>query len=157
MLTQPGFSPFQSSRQALDSWIQEVLHGGAGVDGALHLFKNNVTISPATVVGDLTEADYTGYAAAVVDEDNWGISRVQPDGSIIRVQLVVFEFQPSGTTISNTVYGWYLTGSGGFLVAAGNLPNPVLLDSTASLLDIELALTMLAGAPAALIDADSNG
>jgi hypothetical protein len=73
----------------------------------LHLFKNNVTPSEATVLADLTEATFPGYAAASIDFT---------DATISGPVLNVYTLSPPGITFTRAagaggedVYGYYVT------------------------------------------------
>lgn len=103
--------------------------------GKLHLFKTNVTPSPAMVIGDLVEADFTGYAAstAVV----WGAAAFLPDGTAVVVgDAKTFE-TGSPSTVLNTIYGWYFTDSAGTtLLFARKLDNPIALSGPSQIITI---------------------
>lgn len=95
----------------------------------VRLFVNNLTINPSTQLSDLVEASFAGYTAQsiatppapVPDPVNGGVSTYLPS----------HVFSASGTvTPAQTVYGWYLTDTGGNLIAAGNLQNPVIIANT---------------------------
>lgn len=92
-------------------WLINVLRertaGVAGGSFHLRLFKNDVTPDIETELGDLVEADYSGYAAktlghpacdAAVDGDHKAWWRFPEE-----------TFLHNGGGVSNGVYGWYLT------------------------------------------------
>jgi len=72
----------------------------------VRLFKNNFTPTPANVVGDFTEATFTGYAAVQVNS-KFGSPYKVIDGEY-QTDSSAFTFSCSGGS-SQTVYGWYLT------------------------------------------------
>lgn len=118
--------------------LVRVLDGFAAIPGwesnHVRLYKTDVALSPAMVAADFTEADYTGYVAqeAVPEgaayDDEMGNARQALEG---------LTFRPTGTTITNVIYGYYITavfaGSGEVLVAAQSFPEPVTM---ASALDV---------------------
>lgn len=90
----------------------------------VRLFVNSITWNANIVIGSLTEASFAGYTAQAVatpappvnDPTNGGVSTFLPSNV----------FAASGTvTPPQTVYGWYMTDTGGNLMCGGNLPNPI--------------------------------
>lgn len=112
----------------------------AELDNAeLRLFKSDFTPAPQMDLAtlDAIEADYTGYAAVVVDHvgnawDNDGLEGV--------MSFQAGHFQPSGGATANTIYGWYLVGQGtglqDQLLAVELLPMPVEMNDVADAIDI---------------------
>lgn len=72
----------------------------------LHLFKNNFTPTNISTIADFTEADYTGYAASTVAA--WIAVAWQSQGAAVAYAAGSHTFQPSGTTVGNVIYGYYL-------------------------------------------------
>jgi hypothetical protein len=71
----------------------------------VHLFDNNYTVVPATVLADVTEASYPGYAAI-----NWipGLpSIVSPNIAQWAPQAFLFPSPSSGSPVD--IYGFYVT------------------------------------------------
>jgi hypothetical protein len=69
-------------------------------------FVNNYTPTEATLVGNLTEATYTGYAAVLLGTGTYGGLSAQ-DSVIVNNASATFT---AGMGVSpTTVYGWYLT------------------------------------------------
>lgn len=69
----------------------------------LHLFKSNTTVDTDTVLGDLTEADFAGYAVQTLSF---------PGGSFVASHIATNQADPATFTISagtQNIYGWYLT------------------------------------------------
>ncbi len=107
-----------------------VTSGGPFAAAKMHLFQQELALSRDTVLATLTaaEATYTGYNASGV---TWSAPTIGEDGTI-ESQGVVSEFRPSGTTVGNSIYGFYLTNSAGtVLLACANLANgPVPMNGT---------------------------
>jgi hypothetical protein len=76
----------------------------------LHLTNANITVTPTTPLAALTEPTFTGYAA--VASQVFGTPGNGPNGSAEMFAPSV-TFTCSGGTPSDTIYGWFLTDSGG--------------------------------------------
>lgn len=87
----------------------------------LRLFQNDVTPSANTVVGDLTAATYTGYAAEAITWLAPSISTVDGEPEMIGT---AGEFRPTGTTVTNEIWGYYITTAALTLFSAGKLDSP---------------------------------
>lgn len=72
----------------------------------LKLFQNDIDPTPETVIGDLEEATFTGYAD--VNALAFGTPYYDIDGNAI-VTAPSHEFVASGSGVANVIYGWYLT------------------------------------------------
>ena len=86
----------------------------------IHLYKNNYSPVQGSVLGDFTEADYSGYASQLIS--TWtGPSWVAPRQVLEAGSSKTF----SNTTgaVGNTVYGYYITDQGGNLVWAERDPS----------------------------------
>lgn len=87
------------------------------------LFQNNYTPTRSSAIGDLVDADFTGYAlsAAVV----WSGPFMDPVlGPYLVGDLKTFSVGSSPTT-TNDIYGYYVIDSGGNLIAAERFASPV--------------------------------
>ena len=79
----------------------------------IRLYKNNVTITNASVVGDFTVADFTGYAstgtagAVTLTGASWGAAS---GGSIAYAEQT---WTSSAGSQSSPVYGYYITNAAG--------------------------------------------
>lgn len=76
----------------------------------VHLFQNNIVPTPATILTDLVEATFDGYAASAAV--TWGSVVVDPAGNAV-VYGDAKTFTMTGSTTPNTVYGYYVTNSAG--------------------------------------------
>lgn len=92
----------------------------------LRLFQNDFHPNQTSVLADFTEADYTGYTEA---DPTWGaIYYDTPSGLAIASYPAVF--QPTGTTVANTIYGWYITDDPATIwFACERFDNPVQMAS----------------------------
>lgn len=85
----------------------------------VHLFSNNFQPTNTSVLTDFTEADFTGYAA--VQLTSWTVQAWQSQGAAVTYSNPA-NFRPSGTTVLQTVYGYYVTvGSGPTYLGAENI------------------------------------
>ncbi len=97
-----------------------------------HLFKNDVTPAAGSVLGDFTEANFTGYASKNVND--WG-AVVEVSGEAVSVASdQVWTVGVIGT--GNDIYGYYVT-YGGTLIFAERAPGaPIDMNTEANTLTI---------------------
>lgn len=108
---------------------------------AMHvrLFVNNKTINANTVIGDLIEATFTGYTAQAVATPDQPVKDPVNGGFSTFLPSHVFSASaPIDPT--QTVYGWYITDTGGNLIAAGNLENPVVIADDGDSVPLQVTL-----------------
>lgn len=92
----------------------------------VRLFSNNHTFGAATVLGDLTECTFTGYAAAAPTWTTPALSGSTAQ-TLPSPAGVPFTYSGGSTT---TVYGFYLTDSGGTVLYGGTtFSSPVTLST----------------------------
>lgn len=72
----------------------------------VRLAKNNPTLSPATVLGDFTEADFSGYAAQNATPLSAPV--VLPGGKVMS-QSLLLTFSHNGGPTGNTISVYYAT------------------------------------------------
>ena len=72
-------------------------------DLTLKLYKNDYTPTATSVVGNFTEADFTGYSAATLDKDDWTIVT---DGN--SKASATNDAQSWTAASTQTVYGYYV-------------------------------------------------
>lgn len=109
--------------------LLENMRAGELALSALHLFQNDITPGPFTAIGDLTEADYSGYLA--IPALAFGAVYVSGDGGA-KTTLPSQQFDHSGGIVANDIYGWYLTDAGGALLMAQRFDDAPIEMSTAS-------------------------
>jgi len=94
----------------------------------IHLFSNNVTVSDTTVIANLTECTFGGYAAQTIGP--W-TAPASDGGNGAYTQAPLVTWTPTGSGLPQNVYGYYVTDAGGNLRWAQNDPNaPVVLSNT---------------------------
>lgn len=103
----------------------------AALFGAIcQLFQTPITITPNTPLATFTAAvaTYSGYASATIA---WSTPSLSNEG-IVEVLGTMTVFKPTGSTITNGIYGLYITDSGGTdLLFAGQFDNvPISMEST---------------------------
>jgi hypothetical protein len=86
----------------------------------IHLFKNNLTPTDASVIGDFTEADFTGYASQNLTTFATAFLNGANQGE---TDAGLYTFTQSGSTTTNNIYGYYVTTAGGALVYSERNPN----------------------------------
>lgn len=104
--------------------ILQIYTTGLGPPGTwtIKLFSNNATISAATVLSDLTEATFSGYAAI-------NLSGLAVDASLDAFNRAVATWNPATWTKSgvtgNTIYGYYVIQPGPALMWAEKFDFPI--------------------------------
>lgn len=89
------------------------------------LFSNNITFTKDTLLADLVECAFTGYAA--VDVTSFLATLLDDDG-IPYVVSPTLRFASTGSTVVETAYGWYIVEQGTppvLLKCGGNFAVPV--------------------------------
>lgn len=89
--------------------VLEAIRGAGGLaDGQhIHLFMNDFTPNINTVLGDLTEANFTGYAAA--NSANYGAAAINAAGQPVMHTGALNFTAADPLTVTAVVYGWYAT------------------------------------------------
>lgn len=100
----------------------------------VHLFKNNATISHSTVLTDLTEANFSGYAAVNLSGGAVAASLDASGRAVISWDTV--SWTKSGAT-GNTIYGYYLTDNADLLSGVEKWDNPIDMSTDG----LQLAMT----------------
>ena len=73
----------------------------------LRLFQNNATISETTVLADLTQATFTGYAGVTMTRSSWSSPVIVANHARSTWLLVPTQWVNTGST--QTIYGCYYT------------------------------------------------
>lgn len=77
----------------------------AGRNPKLKLFKNNVTLDPTMLIGQLDKADFDGYAD--IDLTALSAAAIDADGKGFK-ELLACNFTRTTTGTAQTIYGWYI-------------------------------------------------
>lgn len=102
--------------------------------GEFALFSNDFTPDANTVVGDLTEATFTGYARAAVATFSANYFTAE-DYAACNSPLA--SFAPAAPyTIQEVIYGWYYLDANGDLALAGRFDGPQAMDGPGQLLEL---------------------
>lgn len=113
----PGVVVNNGEKVALDYLVGKVT---TVRDLQLRLFKSNTTPDESTVVGDLTEATFTGYAVITLTGANWTTAAGDPATGSYAEQT----FTSSADQTPESIYGYYLTRvTDGDLIAAERFSN----------------------------------
>lgn len=113
----------------------------AGRNPKLKLFKNNVAVTDATVLGDLTEANFSGYAA----KDLSAIAAASINGSDQGERHSnANNFVHSGGGTANTIYGWYIViddlAATPALILCENFPTPLVVAAVPNHVEFDLSI-----------------
>jgi hypothetical protein len=92
--------------------LQNLIASGQIWDGCwIRLFTNNITPSDASVVGDFTEATWSGYGSIQLTAANWAAVSVSAHVATAAYTVTIaFTRTVTGSAASN--YGWYVTDAG---------------------------------------------
>jgi len=114
--------------------FDQMLITDAELDGAeVALFVTDTEITRNTVLADLVEANYTGYAREVVPAAEPSIS----DNGVPEVVWQVGEFRPTGTTVTNNIFAGALIGSTGLLLRTWRFdPAPMQMNSPLDVIQV---------------------
>lgn len=112
------------------------------VASKIGLFKGSPNITVDTVIGDLTEADYDGYAQQALG--TLGVQYQDANGAEQR-DAALKTFIPTGATTPNVITGWFLTDtSGAFFLGGEYLDQPKVMASVADHLPIVVSVALAA-------------
>ncbi len=104
----------------------------------LRLYQNDLTPGDTDVVGDYTEADFTGYSAITLTGASWSVSSGDPATASYAEQ----DFTSSADQSAQTIYGYFLTRvTGGELVWAERFPNSQVIQNNGDRISITARIT----------------
>lgn len=107
-------------KESLDSIFNNANHIA---NWKARLCKNDVTPSAASVLGDFTEADYSGYAQISIT-GGWTIP-ITEGGGKAEIRRVEIEYQHNGGGVDNDIYCVYVVNSTtGKYIGAERLTSP---------------------------------
>jgi hypothetical protein len=92
------------------------------VNCEVKLYQNDLVPTPSTVLGDLTVATFSGYAAIVVSA--LLAAYLDPAGGA-SAQIATVQFNHDGGGVANSIYGFWVQTTGGVLVLAGRFEDLV--------------------------------
>lgn len=107
------------------------------VNSKLKLFKNDVAISPSTVLADLTEADFSGYLAKTVAA--LLPAYIDPTGGA-SAQIATQQFDHTGGIVANVVFGAWLETLAGVLILVVKFDQGVVMQAVGDSLPLDLKL-----------------
>jgi hypothetical protein len=111
----------------------------AGRLHSLHLFQNNYVPVLSDVVGNYTEATFSGYASATLA---WGAAFI--NGSTqAEIDATPVTFAHSSGGVTNTIYGIYVLDSGGALAYAERFGAPISMATSSDSITYTAKATMI--------------
>jgi len=153
MLTLLGPGPKTKLTEALEEVTSTIFP----TDPVMRLFQTDIPINADTLMGDFVEADFSGYAAVTVTTGDWNPAVLMPDGTARQVHPLVMHFEQTAATVSNVVYGWYLTDAlETEWLLAGKFDLPYSMNADDLTIDVELAAELVANAIRSRSDVESN-
>lgn len=84
----------------------------------MRLYKNNFTPLVTSVLGDFTEANFSGYALQLTNA--WGA--IATVGDLAKTIHPLLTFAHNGGVVDCDVYGYYITDAGGNYIYAERNP-----------------------------------
>lgn len=127
-------TPGNSWLSAALAVLKAQLLTAAGLHNKLHLIAQAFAPSPSLDPAGLTQATYDGYAP--LDIDSFSAEHIIANGNYIINSLTAPAFSPTGSTVSNTIYGWWLEDTQGNVVSMGLLPTPKVMAGAGDVLII---------------------
>jgi hypothetical protein len=126
--------PNESLDQIIGALSASIFKGSLATTSVI-LFKNDITPGLATVLADLTLADFTGYAPYPVAA--WDNTSRDPATGLLQILSASGNpsFVQTGTTIVNTIYGQAVI-DGGKILLAERFDTPVEMDTTGKRIDL---------------------
>jgi hypothetical protein len=111
----------------------------------LRLFVSGYAPTPGETLADLeaVEATFSGYPAGGYPLAAWGEPTVNPYGGYQTVApqtQVVYTPPGSGSGVSNTIAGWFITNMAGDLIADGLFDQTIPMDAVGDGFPISVAL-----------------
>lgn len=153
MLNIQGFAPSAAMILLLDGFLA----AEDPVSITVHLYKNDVVPSQASVLGDFVEADFDGYGDKSIVAADYPSPHLMPDGSVVEIFDSNLTWNDTGSLTPNTVYGIFITDhTNGILLAGMRFDTPKLMDANLKFITLELALQLIPAALQTLGDVTSN-
>jgi hypothetical protein len=117
-----------------------------------YLFQNDIVPGPTTKVADFVEADFTGYGNITVASCD--ITHSDPSTGLPIIKNVTpLVFNQTGTTITNTIYGWWIDDGAGQGAFGERFDTPIQMDATGKQIQLLFNLNFLGvTGPSALED-----
>jgi len=117
-----------------------------------YLFKNDIAPGPSVPVSAFVEADFTGYGNITVAASD--ISHSDPTtGLPIITNVTPLVFNQTGTTITNTIYGWWIDDGSGQGAFGERFDTPIQMDAAGKQIQLLFKLNFLGvTGPSALED-----
>jgi hypothetical protein len=118
--------------------LQYLVNKASPQDLVLRLYKNDKTPADTDVVGDYTEADFTGYAAITLAGASWTVS----EGDPAEAEFAERTFESAADQAVQTIYGYYLTrATGGELVLAERFPTAQAIQNNGDRIQVTPTIT----------------
>lgn len=113
-------------QRQLDAYLADI---AGDSDWHIHLFKNNHDPAPGDTISDYTEADFSGYAAQIVDPAAFGAASVVSHVAQ-SINANENQFTAGSGASSQTVYGYYYTDGSNAFVGAENFATPLTVTAS---------------------------
>lgn len=111
----------------------QLILNGLFIGTKIRLFQNNYTPVAATVIGDLTEATFSGYAQITLAGGAVAGALDAENRAVITWNAVTFT--KAGAT-GNTIYGYYIVDNGGVLLWLERFDAPISMTTDGAFITI---------------------
>jgi len=129
---------FVTSQQALIDQINAVKAAVLDATGPVHatvkLAQGAFVPTPTSDPTTFTEADFTGYASKTVAA--YTPASLEPNGASQILSSAVLDWNPTGTTTTNLVTGYWILGGSGDYLGGESFPTPVPMQSPTDVLNL---------------------
>lgn len=109
--------------------------------GFAGLYQNDITPTVNTLLADLTEADFTGYARVTLAA--WLVPYLSAERKGASISPIAIFRQVAPFTVGNQIYGWFVLDKDGVLMLSGRFDNPISMVDINGI--IELIVTYFFG------------
>jgi hypothetical protein len=114
-------------------WMENVLNKTAPQNWVLKLYKNNYTPIDASVEGDFTEADFTGYGAKTLAGASWTVTPGAPTSASYAQQT----FTSSVDQTIQYIYGYLLVqATSGKIMSAERFTTPYPIENDGDVIKV---------------------
>lgn len=125
-------------RDVLAAVIASVLNTSAPAHTTVKLAKAVMTLGANAEPTTFTEADFTGYASKSIT--GWTAPYQTTPSVAETVPTVTLQWSPTGTGVTNTIYGYWLIAGDGTYVGGENFATPVPLTGPTTALNLVIPI-----------------
>ena len=118
-----------------------IINGGMPASWTYRLYQNMYTPTTSDTSSNYTEATFDGYAAKT--GVTWNAVGNNNPGAVITANA--WTYTQTGTTITNTIYGWYATDGSGNFQWAELFSSPVSMNAVNNTITVQPEIILKSG------------